>query len=147
MKLPELPPFEHQPRKYSGPSADPWAQTIFLLITFATITISFGAGQSEMQSKTEEAQKKFTTTAGHDYVEKFATGAAAKRLIDAMHACDKPAFPWNLSHDIVFVVGTDGRVERVLQSPNNPFGDCITSKHRNTFQNRQANIGRFRFTL
>jgi uncharacterized protein YegJ (DUF2314 family) len=78
-----------------------------------------------MQSKLEEAQKKFSTTAGHDYVEKFATSAAAKPLIDAMHECDKAANPLNLSHDVVFIVGADGSIERVLQSPSNPFGNCI----------------------
>jgi uncharacterized protein YegJ (DUF2314 family) len=100
---------------------------IFLSISLATATISFGTDHLEMQTKTEEAQKKFMTTAGHEYVEKFAISSAAKPLIDAMHACDKPAFPWNLSYDVVFIIAADGHVEHVLQSPNNPFGDCIAA--------------------
>jgi len=94
------------------------------------VTVAFAAEQAEIQSKIEEAQKKFSTTAGHDYVEKFATSAAAKPLIDAMHECDKAANPLNLSHDVVFIVAADSSIERVLQSPSNPFGDCIAENLR-----------------
>ena len=84
--------------------------------------------ESELQSRLEDAQKKFSTPTGHDYVEKFATGPAAKCLIDAMHACDKPAFPSDLSHDVVFVIGADGKIDQVRQSSGNPYGDCIAAQ-------------------
>src|SRR5438552_877397 len=101
--------------------------TSFLPITLLIVTISLAGEQSEMQSKLKEAQQKFSTTAGHDYAEKFATSVAAKPLIDAMHECDKPTFLWSLSHDVVFIVATDGHVEQVFQSPTSPFGDCVAA--------------------
>jgi len=101
--------------------------TSFLPITLLIVTISLAGEQSEMQSKLKEAQQKFSTTAWHDYAEKFATSVAAKPLIDAMHECDKPTFLWSLSHDVVFIVATDGHVEQVFQSPTSPFGDCVAA--------------------
>jgi hypothetical protein len=72
------------------------------------------------------AQRRFKRPAGRAYAKKFVK-ALAPSVRAAMRACGQPQFKSDASHDLVFVVSASGKIERVLQRAENPYGDCIVS--------------------
>jgi hypothetical protein len=72
------------------------------------------------------AQRRFETPAGRAYANKFIK-ALRPSLLAAMRACDQPQSQPDASHDIVFVVRSTGKIQRVLQRSENPYAECIVS--------------------
>jgi len=72
------------------------------------------------------AQRRYKTAAGRAYAKKFIK-ALRPSLLAAMLACDRSRFKSDASHDIIFVVAASGKIERVLQRAENPYGECVGS--------------------
>jgi hypothetical protein len=75
--------------------------------------------QAIRQVLTEDAQRKFSTDAGHDYVLKFLK-SVGPGIIDAMHACDTADFNAKAADMIIMVVSAEGYVEMLFHDINNP---------------------------
>ena len=84
------------------------------------------------------AAKKFDTSAGYKYAEKFAfwlsrySGPARFATDPAGHALHTCASIPNteLHCDVVFLVAADGRIRKMLFAPNNPYEQCVSRSLR-----------------
>ncbi len=72
----------------------------------------------------EKAQQKFSTSAGHAYVLKFLQ-SISKSIVEAMRACDTPAFKPDASEVMIFLVSIEGHVDSLFHEPKNPYAECI----------------------
>jgi hypothetical protein len=85
------------------------------------------ADETLRQSVTDEAQRKFSTDAGHDYVMKFIK-SVGKPITEALQTCGEAEFPSDATDDLVFTVSSEGQIEMLFQNTTDPYGQCI-AKH------------------
>jgi len=79
----------------------------------------------------KEAERLQGTEDGYAYMVKF-LDAIAPAVGRAMHACQPktPKQERDIHVAIVFIVGADGRMERILHSPNSPSAICFMKNFR-----------------
>jgi hypothetical protein len=74
-----------------------------------------------------EAAQHFGTPAGHAYAMTFVRDVL-KGVYDASQGCTQ--FAPDAMHDVVFIVSSEGRIERTISGATSPYGRCITSSLR-----------------
>jgi hypothetical protein len=74
------------------------------------------------------ASKKFDANQGYEYVKKFEDwiSDAATHALDACGSMPRT----NLRCDIVFLIASDGRIQKMLLGPNNSFEQCVSNNFR-----------------
>lgn|SRR5215471_10766770 len=95
-----------------------------LLFTFAAV-MALAAGRGDFESLSDAAAKKYSLSnhVGSLYAEKFSDWST-EPMVHSMDVCgSRPAS--NQYCDIIAVVAADGRVRRVLLSPNNSYEACV----------------------
>jgi hypothetical protein len=74
------------------------------------------------------AANKFDTKEGYQYVIKFEEWVS-EAAVHALSACGSTPNA-NVHCDIVFVVGIDGRISKVLFGPSNSYEQCVAKSFR-----------------
>ena len=95
-------------------------------------TESRAAAKAEFDALSKEATRNAKTPEGQRYYDKF-LDAVDSAMRAAMDACVNKRLPNTKSGhpgEVLFVIGADGRVKRVLYSENIPFAVCVGSKLR-----------------
>jgi uncharacterized protein YegJ (DUF2314 family) len=87
------------------------------------------AASSELESLTKQAAQNFQTKEGQRYLEAFQKGIMPT-FGKALDTCSTSMPDTKEPASIVFVVGADGTVKRLLYSTDIPFGRCVGSKIR-----------------
>jgi uncharacterized protein YegJ (DUF2314 family) len=87
------------------------------------------AASSELESLVKQAGENFQTKEGRRYLEAFEKGIMPT-FGKALDTCSKSMPDTKEPASIVFVVGADGTVKRLLYSTDIPFGRCVGSKVR-----------------
>jgi len=87
------------------------------------------AASSELESLTKEAGQNFQTKEGQRYLEAFQKGIMPT-FGKALDTCSTSMPDTKEPASVVFVVGADGTVKRLLYSTDIPFGRCVGSKVR-----------------
>jgi hypothetical protein len=85
--------------------------------------VKHAAERVVVQTYAQAAQRKFSTPAGHAYVENFIKTVGAS-VISAMRKCgDRSRI--GAAVDMIFVVRADGHLDLVFYDHSNAFGACI----------------------
>src|ERR1043166_6947379 len=87
------------------------------------------AASSELESLMKQAPQNYQTKEGHRYLEAFQKGIMPT-FGKALDTCSTTMPDTKEPASIVFVVGADGTVKRLLYSTDIPFGRCVGSKVR-----------------
>jgi hypothetical protein len=88
-----------------------------------------GATASELEGLMKESARNYQTKEGARYREQFFK-AVSPVIEEALHECSPTTPDTKEPAGIVFVVAANGRVKKVISSPNIPFGDCMVAKLR-----------------
>jgi hypothetical protein len=87
------------------------------------------AASSELESLVKRAGQNYQTKEGQRYLEAFEKGMMPS-FGKALDTCSTSMPDTKEPASIVFVVGADGTVKRLLYSTDMPFGRCVGSKIR-----------------
>jgi hypothetical protein len=102
-------------------------RTLYIIVVVALLgTPAHAATEQEFAAASEAASKKYDGPGGRDYAIKF-IGGIGKCTVDAMHACNDTNFKDGLYYDIVFIVSSEGRLERTVATVTNEYAKCIAS--------------------
>jgi hypothetical protein len=82
------------------------------------------AEKATRQVLAEDAQRKFSTDAGHAYVLKFLQ-SISKDVVDAMRACDTREFKSAAADNIIFVISAEGHIDLLFHDTGNSYAQCI----------------------
>ena len=104
-----------------------WPSVSALLAVCVVATNASPANEFNAASK--EATRNYGTKIGQRYRDAFMKIVEPK-LGAAMKGCTRGSPDTKEPAEIIFIVAADGRVKRVLSSPNIPFGECVASKLR-----------------
>lgn len=85
------------------------------------------ARQATFTTAAAEAAQHFGTPEGHAYAMTFVRDVL-KAVYDASQGCTQ--FAPDAMHDIVFIVSSDGRIERTISGATSPYGRCIVGSLR-----------------
>jgi hypothetical protein len=91
--------------------------------------VSAVAATSELESLTKQAGDNYSTKEGQRYLQQFEK-AIFPVFSKALQTCSSSMPDTKEPASIVFLVGGDGTVKRMLYSTDIPFGVCIGSKLR-----------------
>jgi uncharacterized protein YegJ (DUF2314 family) len=107
--------------------AYPIIRAAFLCLVFVVVQLAIlNADSGEFDALMRQVTENNRTKKGYRYQEQF-LNAIEPALVRALDSCSgKPDTKEPAS--IIFIVRADGRVTRILHSPNIPFGDCVASK-------------------
>jgi uncharacterized protein YegJ (DUF2314 family) len=95
---------------------------------FCSLAAVFAA-TTELESLSQQAAQNYSTKEGQRYLEAFEK-AILPVFSKALGACGNSAPDTKEPASIVFVVGANGNVKRLLYSTDIPFGVCVGSKLR-----------------
>jgi uncharacterized protein YegJ (DUF2314 family) len=88
-----------------------------------------GAASSELQSLQQQAALNYSTKEGQRYLDEF-QNAILPIFNNALQTCSRSTPDTGEPATLVFVIGADGTVKRMLYSTDVKFGVCVGSKLR-----------------
>ena len=104
---------------------------VCLSILFAAVA-SQAANSAEFTAMSKQATRNNETKEGRHYQDQVFLNAIDPALRAAMESCAKTAPNTIDGHpgEIIFVVAADGRVKKLLYSPDVPLAECVGAKLR-----------------
>jgi hypothetical protein len=96
------------------------------LVAILACSLAHAGELQDFRAASADAAKKFHP--GYEYIIKFEDWIS-NATVEALEACG--SYPnTNLTCDIVFIIGADGRIKRTLFGPKNRYRDCVASHFR-----------------
>jgi hypothetical protein len=81
---------------------------------------------TEFDALLKESGRNNRTKAGYRYMEEFAT-TVMPQLAPAMRACGDKSPDTKEPATLVFIIAANGRITRIIASPDIPYGQCVVS--------------------
>lgn len=104
-------------------------RVLFTLLPFWAVAAG-AASDRAFEAASKEATRNYGTQVGRNYRDVFMKIVEPK-IAAALGPCSSSTPDTKKPAEIICIVGRDGRVKRVLSSPNSPFGDCVAARLRN----------------
>ena len=96
------------------------------LIAMLTCSLAQAGELQDFRAASAKAAEQFHP--GYQYIIKFEDWIS-NAAVAALDACG--SYPnTNRTCDIVFIIGSDGRIKRTLFGPRNPYRDCVAKRFR-----------------
>jgi hypothetical protein len=96
------------------------------MVALLAVASALAGESSPFRAASAEAAQKFHP--GYQYIIKFEDWIS-NAAVDALKACGSDPNT-NLTCDIVFIIGADGHIKRMLFGPKNAYRDCVSKNFR-----------------
>jgi uncharacterized protein YegJ (DUF2314 family) len=108
------------------------ATRIAAIVLFSSAALIFTAANSnEFAALSQQATRNANTKVGFHYQNEIFVNAIDRAFGAALIACTKTSPDTVEPGDVIFIIAADGRVKKVLGSPNVPLAKCMAERLQN----------------